>query len=53
MKENRFKTYNRKCTFFSVRMRNGKDDKYIEFLKNCPDRMAFIREAIDKAIAET
>ena len=52
-KQTRFDTYNRKCKFFSIRMRLGKDDKYIEFLKECPDRMAFIRDAIDKALAES
>ena len=46
----RFDTYNKKCTFFSIRMRTGKDDKYIEFLKNCPNRMEFIRNAIDQAL---
>jgi hypothetical protein len=51
--ETRFDTYNKKCKFFSIRMREGKDDKYIEFLKNCPNRMGFIRDAIDKALSES
>lgn len=52
MEENKFKRYNRKCTLFCLRLRNEKDEKYINFLNNCPNRAEFIRDAIDKALAE-
>ena len=47
MEESKFTRYNKKCKFFCFRFRNGKDAKYIEFLENCPNRMEFIRNAID------
>ena len=43
----RYKTYNLKCRTYSLRFREGKDDKYIEFLNSCPNKMDFIRQAID------
>lgn len=51
---NRFEKYNKKCKFFTFRFRKDKeeDSKYIDFLENCPNRMKFIRDAIDKAINE-
>lgn len=51
--QTRFDRYNKKCKMFSIRFILGKDDKYIAFMKECPNRMEFIREAIDKAIAES
>ena len=50
--ENRYKKYNKKCKLFSMRFTRGKDDKYIEFLEGCPNRMAFIRQAIDTALKQ-
>lgn len=47
MTEDKFKKYNKKCKFFCFRFRKEKDQKYIEFLDHCPNRMEFIREAID------
>lgn len=49
--EERFKRYNQKCTFFAFRFRKEKDDKYIKFLKECPDKMAFLRSAIDRELS--
>ena len=49
----RFDTYNKKCKFFSLRFREESDEKYISFLKNCPNKMQFIRDAIDKALSES
>ena len=49
---NKFKAYNDKCKFFCLRFRNGKDDKYIKFLSECPNRVKFIREAIDRELAK-
>ena len=48
--ESRYKKYNKKCKLFSLRFTKGKDDRYIDFLQNCPNRMAFIRQAIDIAL---
>lgn len=48
----RFKRYNSKCKFFNLRFRHGKDDKYIEFLESCPNKMDFIRKAIDTEISK-
>ena len=45
----RFKKYDEKCMFFRFRFRKGKDDKYINFLKSCPNKMEFLRQAIDQA----
>lgn len=50
--DERFNRYNGKCKFFNFRFRQGKDEKYIEFLKNCPNRTEFIRKAIDAELAE-
>lgn len=33
-----------------VCFRKGKDDKYIEFLNNIPNKTEFIRKAIDQAL---
>lgn len=49
--KNRYEKYNKKCKLFSLRFAKGKDDRYIAFLETCPNRMAFIRAAIDAAIA--
>lgn len=51
--QTRFDTYNKKCKFFSIRFRKDSDEKYIEFMKNCPNRMQFIRDAIDQALKES
>lgn len=48
----RFERYNQKCKFFSIRLRQDKDKKYIKFLDSCPNRVDFIRKAIDKELAE-
>ena len=49
--EERFKRYNKKCEFFGFRFRKEKDDKYIQFLKECPNKSEFIRKAIDRELA--
>jgi len=51
--ETRFDRYNKKSKFYSIRFIEGKDDKYIAFFKDCPNRMKFIRDAIDKALMES
>lgn len=45
---NKFERYNTKCKFFNLRLRKGKDDKYIKFLEECPNKVEFLRKAIDK-----
>ena len=45
----RFERYAKKCRLFKIRFRKGKDDKYIEFLENCPNKTEFIRQAIEQA----
>ena len=52
MAETKFTRYNKKCKFFCFRFRKEADEKYIEFLENCPNRMDFIRRAIDAEIIE-
>lgn len=47
--EDRKKKYAAKLLQFKFCLRKGKDDKYIEFLKKCPNRTEFIRQAIDQA----
>ena len=44
--------YNKKCKFFNFRFRKDKDEKYIRFLDECPNKMEFIREAIDAKLSE-
>ena len=51
--QTRFDKYNKKCKMYSLRFVMGKDDKYIDFMKNCPNRMEFIRNAIDQTLAES
>lgn len=46
----KFKKYNEKCIFFNLRFRKDKDQKYIDFLKTCPNRVDFIRKAIDREL---
>ena len=48
----RFQKYNSKCTFFGIRLRKDKDDKYIKFLNECPNRAEFIRRAIDQELSK-
>lgn len=43
----KYKPYNKKCKNYSLRFRKGKDDKYIEFLNKCPNKVDFVRKAID------
>lgn len=43
--------YAAKLQQFKISLRKGKDDKYIEFLKDCPNKTEFIRQAIDSCIA--
>lgn len=50
MTGNKFTTYNKKCKFFSLRFRNGKDDKYIKYLAQCDNIVDFVRKAIDKEL---
>ena len=50
METDKFKRYNEKCIFFNLRLRKDKDQKYIDFLKKCPNRVDFIRKAIDREI---
>jgi hypothetical protein len=50
--EEKFARYNSKCKFFNLRFRKGKDDKYIEFMESLPNKMEFIRKAIDAEIAK-
>lgn len=51
--QTRFDTYNKKCKFFSLRFREETDGKYIDFMRNCPNKMQFIRDAIDKALQDS
>ena len=46
----KFKKYNSKCVFIGIRLRKEKDEKYIKFLKECPNRTEFIRRAIDQEL---
>lgn len=48
----KFTKYNEKCKFFNLRLRKDKDQKYIEFLEKCPNRVEFLRQAIDRELAE-
>lgn len=50
--EGRFKKYNSKCRFFNFRFRKDKDTKYIDFLDSCPNKMDFIRKAIDMELSK-
>ena len=52
MEKSRYDTYNKKCRFFCIRFRKEEDRKYIDFLDSCPNRVEFIRQAIDKAVQE-
>lgn len=49
----RFDNYNAKCRLFCIKFRKGKDDDYIKFLEDCPNKMEFVRQAIDRALSET
>ena len=49
--QKKFDTYNKKCKFFCLRFRSGKDDKYIKFLQDHPNKVEFIRQAIDRELA--
>jgi hypothetical protein len=46
------KRYDKKCKLFCLRFRNEKDEKYIRFLEECPNRSEFIRKAIDRELME-
>lgn len=46
----KFKKYNDRCRFVHFRFRKDTDAKYLEFLDNCENKTAFLREAIDKAL---
>lgn len=46
----KYARYDAKCRQFKVKLRKGKDDKYIEFLSKCPNKTEFIRNAIDQAL---
>lgn len=52
MAETKFTRYNKKCKFFCFRFRKEADEKYIEFLDKCPNRMDFIRKAIDAELTK-
>ena len=52
MEETKFTRYNKKCKFFNFRFRKEQDEKYIDFLDNCPNKMDFIRKAIDAELAK-
>lgn len=52
MGEDKFKKYNKKCKMFCLRFRKEKDEKYINFLNNCPNRADFIRQAIDRELSK-
>lgn len=45
--------YNAKCKFYCIRFRKDKDKKYTDFLDNCPNRIDFIRKAIDQELNNT
>lgn len=45
--EDRKKRYAKKLVQIKVSLIKGKDDKYIEFLKSCPNKTEFIRQAIE------
>lgn len=42
--------YASKLKQFKVSLIKGRDDKYIDFLNNCPNKTEFIRQAIDQAV---
>lgn len=46
----RYKTYNKKCKLFCFRFRREQDGKYIKFLDDCPNKIAFIKKAIDREL---
>ena len=51
-KETKFNRYNKKCKTFCLRLRKEFDQKYIDFLEDCPNRSEFIRRAIDRELAD-
>ena len=48
----KYDKYNQKCSFFCIRLRKEKDDKYIKFLNDCPNRADLIRRAIDQELTK-
>lgn len=46
----RYERYAKKCRLFKIRFRKGKDDKYINFLEQCPNKTDFMRQAIEQAL---
>lgn len=48
--ERRYSEYNKKCQMICFRLRKDKDDKYLEFLRNCPNKTQFLKDAIDRAL---
>jgi len=48
--ETKYERYNKKCKIFCIKFRKDKDEKYINFLNSCPNKVDFIRKAIDEEI---
>ena len=49
-KETPLKKYDKKCRFVNFRFRKDTDKKYLDFLDNCENKTAFLRNAIDNAL---
>ena len=43
----RYSKYNEKCKCYHFRFRKGKDDEYIRFMDNCPNKVETLRKMID------
>ncbi len=48
----KYKKFNKKCTFFHFRFVRGRDDKYIKFLQGLDNKSLWFREQIDKELSE-
>lgn len=48
--EKKYSAYNQKCKLICFRFRKDKDSKYLEFLKNCPNKTQFLKDAIDREL---
>ena len=51
--EKKYKAYNEKCKMICFRFRKEKDNKYIQFLKDCPNKTQFLRDAIDRELSRS
>lgn len=46
----KYNRYNEKCKMYSLKFRKDKDERYIEYLDKVPNRVEFIRQAIDREL---